>query len=137
MENKEVLTTKEVAALLKIRASTVQVLVRHGKIPGNRIGKRWRFIKADVLGILSTTEEDMGLYIEFKNISGLKPVSNYRVRVRVNEKQIAGDFIIKGHKREDGWFTLVKKFVETYEIENLVKQFSEAPYYGDKTTKNR
>jgi len=39
----EVLTAKEVCALLQIHPSTLYKLTKQGRIPGFRIGKDWRF----------------------------------------------------------------------------------------------
>ena len=54
----------------------------------------------------------MALIVAFVNISELAPVSDYRVEVFVNQRQIAGPFIVKGHKRDDGWLKLVEQFVK-------------------------
>ena len=39
----EIMTPSEVAALLKIHLKTVYKLAEKGVIPGNRIGRSWRF----------------------------------------------------------------------------------------------
>lgn len=39
----EVLTLEELAEYLKLSTSTVYKLVGEGKIPGNKIGRHWRF----------------------------------------------------------------------------------------------
>ena len=39
----EVLTAKEVCALLRIHPSTLYKLTRQGRIPGFRVGNDWRF----------------------------------------------------------------------------------------------
>jgi len=57
-------------------------------------------------------EVNMALIVAFQNISGLAPVSNYRVAIYINDTKIAGDFEVKGHKRDDGWFKLLEQFVE-------------------------
>jgi excisionase family DNA binding protein len=36
-------TVREVAALLRLKESTVCSLVSRGKLPGSKIGKSWRF----------------------------------------------------------------------------------------------
>lgn len=50
----EVMTPSEVAALLKIHLKTVYKLAEKGVIPGNRIGRSWRFSRGDVLELVST-----------------------------------------------------------------------------------
>ena len=43
--NDEILTIDELAAYLKISKSTLYKLAVNGKLPGQKIGKRWRFHK--------------------------------------------------------------------------------------------
>jgi excisionase family DNA binding protein len=57
MENgrmEEIMTPSEVAALLKIHLRTVYKLAGKGVIPGNRIGRSWRFSRSDMLELVST-----------------------------------------------------------------------------------
>ncbi len=49
----EVITPSQVAALLKIHVKTVYRLADMGVIPGNKIGRNWRFSKKAVLKLLS------------------------------------------------------------------------------------
>lgn len=44
----QVMTAEQAAAYLQLDPETVRVLLRQGKMPGNRIGRRWRIPKADV-----------------------------------------------------------------------------------------
>jgi excisionase family DNA binding protein len=55
----EIMTPSEVASLLKIHLKTVYKLAEKGIIPGNRIGRSWRFSRSDVLELVST--KSMGL----------------------------------------------------------------------------
>ena len=50
----EIMTPSEVASLLKIHLKTVYKLAEKGIIPGNRIGRSWRFSRGDVLELVST-----------------------------------------------------------------------------------
>lgn len=50
----EIMTPSEVAALLKIHLKTVYKLAEKGVIPGNRIGRSWRFSRNDVLDLVSS-----------------------------------------------------------------------------------
>ena len=50
----EIMTPSEVAALLKIHLKTVYKLAEKGVIPGNRIGRSWRFSRGDVLELASS-----------------------------------------------------------------------------------
>lgn len=46
---KQVLLTKrEVARWLRVSAETVVRLARRGKLPGRRVGNRWRFVRGEV-----------------------------------------------------------------------------------------
>jgi excisionase family DNA binding protein len=49
----EIMTPSEVASLLKIHVKTVYKLVEKGLLPGNRIGRSWRFSKSDILNLVS------------------------------------------------------------------------------------
>lgn len=49
----EIITAQELAALLKIHLRTVYKLAEKGAIPGNRIGRSWRFNKRDLLDLIS------------------------------------------------------------------------------------
>jgi excisionase family DNA binding protein len=55
----EIMTPSEVAALLKIHLKTVYKLAERGVIPGNRIGRSWRFSRNDVLELVSS--KSMGI----------------------------------------------------------------------------
>lgn len=50
----EIMTPSEVAGLLKIHLKTVYKLAEKGVIPGNRIGRSWRFSRNDVLELVSS-----------------------------------------------------------------------------------
>jgi len=53
-EVSELMTPSEVADLLKIHLKTVYKLAERGTIPGQRIGRSWRFSRADVLVLIAT-----------------------------------------------------------------------------------
>lgn len=48
----EILTSLEVAYLLKIHPKTVYKLAKKGVIPGARIGRGWRFERTEILELL-------------------------------------------------------------------------------------
>lgn len=48
----EVLTADEVARFLKLSKKTVLRLARDGTIPGNKVGRAWRFRRSQLLDIL-------------------------------------------------------------------------------------
>ncbi len=47
-QHDEVLTIDELAIYLKVSKSTLYKLVQEGKVPGQKVGKHWRF-KRDVI----------------------------------------------------------------------------------------
>lgn len=49
----EILTPSQVAAFLHIHVKTVYRLAGEGTIPGSKIGRSWRFIKKDILGLVA------------------------------------------------------------------------------------
>lgn len=48
----EVLTIDELAAYLKVSKSTLYKLVQEGKVPGQKVGKHWRFHRDVIEGWL-------------------------------------------------------------------------------------
>jgi excisionase family DNA binding protein len=46
---REFLTTKEVAELLRISVHTIKVMLNDKTIPGYKIGGQWRFNKAEIM----------------------------------------------------------------------------------------
>lgn len=44
----EVLTIEELAEYLKLSKSTIYKLVGEGKIPGQKVGRHWRFSKEGI-----------------------------------------------------------------------------------------
>lgn len=51
-EEHEVLTTDEAAALLRVSTKTVLALARGGTLPGEKVGRAWRFLRSDVLALV-------------------------------------------------------------------------------------
>ena len=51
----EIMTPSEVADLLKIHLKTVYKLAEKGVIPGNRIGRSWRFSRNEVMELVSSS----------------------------------------------------------------------------------
>ena len=48
-EDAEVLTADDAAELLRVSTKTVLSLARQGVLPGEKVGRAWRFVKADLL----------------------------------------------------------------------------------------
>lgn len=48
-EDAEVLTAEEAAALLRVSTKTVLALARDGAIPGEKVGRAWRFLRSELL----------------------------------------------------------------------------------------
>lgn len=53
----EMLTTKELASYLKLTEVTIYKYAKEGKIPGFKIGSRWRFAKDQIDELLRKEEE--------------------------------------------------------------------------------
>ena len=45
----EVLTAEEAADLLRVSTKTVLMLAREGTLPGEKVGRAWRFVRTDLL----------------------------------------------------------------------------------------
>lgn len=54
------LTTEEVLACLKVTPRTVYRLIQAGELPAVRVGRQWRFRRADLDHWLSTREAGRG-----------------------------------------------------------------------------
>ena len=53
MDDEQVLTIKEVAALLKISERTVYAMAKEGRLPGAvKVGGSWRVLRAKLMGWL-------------------------------------------------------------------------------------
>lgn len=52
METLEVLTAEETARLLRVSTKTVLGLAREGTLPGEKVGRAWRFLRADLVEYL-------------------------------------------------------------------------------------
>lgn len=58
----EIMTPSEVADLLKIHLKTVYKLAEKGVIPGNRIGRSWRFSRSDVMELVSSRSMNLSAH---------------------------------------------------------------------------
>lgn len=54
-DEETVLTAEEAAALLRVSSKTVLSLARSGTLPGEKVGRAWRFLRKDVLAYVSGT----------------------------------------------------------------------------------
>ena len=52
MVDKEVMSTDEAAEFLGLKPFTVRKYAKKGLIPAKKLGKQWRFVKADLLAWL-------------------------------------------------------------------------------------
>ena len=52
MDAKEILTTDEAAEFLSLTPYTVREYAKKGLVPARKVGKSWRFVKADLLAWL-------------------------------------------------------------------------------------
>jgi excisionase family DNA binding protein len=51
-EDDEILTVGQVSKFLKLHQRTIYKLVRNGMIPGRRVGKKWRFLRSEIMKFL-------------------------------------------------------------------------------------
>ena len=51
-EDAEILTADEAARLLRVSTKTVLSLARDGELPGEKVGRAWRFVRSDLLAHL-------------------------------------------------------------------------------------
>ncbi|WP_084310954.1 helix-turn-helix domain-containing protein [Phycicoccus elongatus] len=59
-EEHEVLTTDEAAALLRVSTKTVLSLANSGALPGEKVGRAWRFLRSDVLSFVRGADSKRG-----------------------------------------------------------------------------
>ncbi len=71
----EILTPSQVAALLQIHVKTVYRLTEEGVIPGNRIGRSWRFSKMDILDLVSNKQKKQSKYGKSPGLKKRLPAS--------------------------------------------------------------
>jgi len=57
-EDTEVLTADEAAKLLRVSTKTVLALARAGALPGEKVGRAWRFVRSDLLDYLRGQKRD-------------------------------------------------------------------------------
>jgi excisionase family DNA binding protein len=55
----KILTTKELAEYLKLTEVTIYKYANEGKIPGFKIGSRWRFDKEKIDNLLNNDNGDL------------------------------------------------------------------------------
>lgn len=49
-----ILTTEDVAKILRLTPLTVRVLAQKGEIPGRKVGSQWRFRRTDIDQMLNS-----------------------------------------------------------------------------------
>jgi excisionase family DNA binding protein len=52
MNDDEIMTPADVAELLKLHIKSIYKLAKTGEIPGNRIGRSWRFMRSDIVRLV-------------------------------------------------------------------------------------
>jgi len=57
-EKTTVLTADEAAALLRVSTKTVLALARDGTLPGEKVGRAWRFLRDDLLDYVRGEKRD-------------------------------------------------------------------------------
>ena len=56
-ENDRVMTIGDLSAYLKVSKSTLYKLAQEGKLPGQKVGRHWRFHKAAIDGWLGNSPD--------------------------------------------------------------------------------
>lgn len=59
-DNEMVMTVREVSEFLRVGENTVYRLAHEGKLPGRKVGGKWRFMKGVLLEWLSRPGEEAG-----------------------------------------------------------------------------
>ena len=67
MNYSEILTIEELSRYLKISKSTLYKLAQQGKIPGQKVGRHWRFKKSAIDMWLSENKPDNSKQVEKSN----------------------------------------------------------------------
>ena len=49
----EILTVSQVARLLKVHPRTIYKLAKRGGLPGFQVGKQWRFLRSELIKLLT------------------------------------------------------------------------------------
>jgi excisionase family DNA binding protein len=57
----EVLTAAEAASLLRVSTKTLLRLARSGALPGQKVGRAWRFVRGDLLTFCAGRTERVAL----------------------------------------------------------------------------
>ena len=68
----EVLTIDELATYLKVSKSTLYKLAQEGKVPGQKVGKHWRFHRETIEHWLGKNRSDVSVVQPTKLESKLK-----------------------------------------------------------------
>lgn len=57
MPEDAVLTAEEAADLLRVSTKTLLTMARDGLLPGTKVGRSWRFLRADLLAYVHGTSQ--------------------------------------------------------------------------------
>jgi excisionase family DNA binding protein len=55
LEDDEILTVEELCKFLKLHQRTIYKLAKKGIIPGRKVGKKWLFLRSEVIKFLEET----------------------------------------------------------------------------------
>jgi len=54
MATNRILTAEEVAELMKVSHNTARRWIKHGRIPGRKIGRVWRVVESDLIAFVAS-----------------------------------------------------------------------------------
>lgn len=77
--DKEFLTAKEISKYLLVPVNTIYRLTKNNKIKAIKIGRQWRYPKADVEELLES-----GIHTDLVSIKGLRDADEKRMFPRIN-----------------------------------------------------
>ncbi|MDP4094670.1 MAG: helix-turn-helix domain-containing protein [Bacillota bacterium] len=79
----EILNLYEVAQILKVTNQTVYNMIRGGKLPAKKVGKKWVFLKSEIENIIKPSCQTIGMSAGSDGISGFS----------VEEKVMIDDYL--------------------------------------------
>lgn len=59
--DQEILTVEEASALFRVSSKTILRLARAGAIPGQKVGRAWRFCRSELVAYVARTDTSSGV----------------------------------------------------------------------------
>jgi excisionase family DNA binding protein len=58
--DEEILTVEEASALLRVSSKTILRLAREGALPGQKVGRAWRFCRSELVAYVARIDRSSG-----------------------------------------------------------------------------